>query len=126
MPETGKSTFAKKCRAKRLKVCHRCARWTCNVQCHSLEMISINSEDKLQFIKDGPSKESLDNLLTLKTHHNGDVHHAIHDLWLQFHKGHARYSLGNLTKKDLVCQFLKNWMGSLSPTYRGPLRCSWT
>jgi glycosylphosphatidylinositol transamidase (GPIT) subunit GPI8 len=26
MPGTGKSTFAKKCRAKRLKVCHRCAR----------------------------------------------------------------------------------------------------
>jgi hypothetical protein len=30
MPGTGKSTFAKKRRAKRLKVCHRCARWTCN------------------------------------------------------------------------------------------------
>ena len=25
MPRTGKSTFAKKHRAKRLKVCHRCA-----------------------------------------------------------------------------------------------------
>jgi hypothetical protein len=30
MPGTGKSTFAKKRRAKQLKVCHRCARWTCN------------------------------------------------------------------------------------------------
>jgi hypothetical protein len=29
MPGTGKSTFAKKRRAKRLKVCHRCSRWTC-------------------------------------------------------------------------------------------------
>jgi len=28
MPRTGKSTFAKKHRAKRLKVCHRCTRWT--------------------------------------------------------------------------------------------------
>jgi len=28
MPGIGKSTFAKKHRAKRLKVCHRCARWT--------------------------------------------------------------------------------------------------
>jgi hypothetical protein len=36
---TGKSTFAKKRRAKRLKVCHRCARWTCNATCRSLGMI---------------------------------------------------------------------------------------
>ena len=41
MPGTGKSTFAKKCRAKRLKVCHRCARWTCNAKCCSLGMVSI-------------------------------------------------------------------------------------
>jgi len=38
----GKGTFAKKHRAKRLKVYHRCARWTCNATCHSLEMISVN------------------------------------------------------------------------------------
>ena len=51
--------------------------------------------------------ESLDNLLlTLKSLHSGDVHHAIHDLWPHFHKEHA-YGLGNLTKKDLVCQFLR-------------------
>jgi len=81
MHGTSKSTFAKKLRAKRLKVCHRCARWTCNAQCHSLGMISINREDKIQFIKDGLSKESLDNLLlTLETHPSGDVHRAIHDL----------------------------------------------
>ena len=30
MPGKDKSTFAKKHRAKLLKVCHRCARWTCN------------------------------------------------------------------------------------------------
>jgi len=35
MPGTGKSTFAKKRRAKRLKVCNRCARWTCNATCRS-------------------------------------------------------------------------------------------
>ena len=35
-------------------------------------------------------KESLDNLLlTLETHPSGNVHHAIHDLWPQFHKEHA-------------------------------------
>jgi len=81
MSRTGRSTFAKKCRAKRLKVCNRCARWTCNAKYRSLVMISVNHEDKIQLIKDGLSKESLDNLLlTLETHPNGDVHRAIHDL----------------------------------------------
>jgi hypothetical protein len=116
MPGTGKSTFAKKRRAKRLKVCHRCARWTCNAKCHSLGMISVNHEDKIQFIKDGLSKGSLDNLLlTLETHTSGDVHRAIHDLWPQFHKEHARHSLGNLTKKDHVCQFLRKLDGKPIP-----------
>ena len=46
------------------------------------------------------SIESLDNLLlTLKSHHSGDVHRAVHDLWPHFHKEHAHHSLGNLTKK---------------------------
>ena len=45
-------------------------------------MVSVNREDKIQFIKDGLSKGSLDNLLlTLETHPSGDVHHAIYDLW---------------------------------------------
>ena len=45
-------------------------------------------------------RESLDNLLlTLKSHHSGDVYNVIHDLWPYFHKEHAHYSLGNLTKK---------------------------
>ena len=44
--------------------------------------------------------ESLDNIiLTLKSHHSGDVHRAIHDLWPHFHKEHAHHSLRNLTKK---------------------------
>ena len=44
--------------------------------------------------------ESLNNLLlTLKSHHSGDVHRAIHDLWPHFHKEHAHHSLENLTKK---------------------------
>ena len=63
-------------------------------------MVSINREDKIQFIKDGLSKGSLDNLLlTLETHPSGDVHRAIHDLWPHFHKEHDRLSLRNLTKK---------------------------
>jgi hypothetical protein len=81
MPGTGKSTFAKKRHAKRLKVYHQYTRWTCNSKCRSLGMVSINREDKIQFIKDGLSKKFLDNLLlTLETHPSGDVHHAIHDL----------------------------------------------
>ena len=44
--------------------------------------------------------ESLDNLLlTLKSHHSGDVHRAVHDLWPHFYKEHAHHNLGNLTKK---------------------------
>ena len=116
MPGTGKSIFAKKHRAKRLKVYHRCARWTCNAKCCSLGMISVNREDKIQFIKDGLSKGSLDNLLlTFETHLSGDVHRAIHDLWRQFHKEHARHSFGNLTKKDHVCQFLRKLDGKPIP-----------
>jgi hypothetical protein len=79
-------------------------------------MISVNREDKIQFIKDGLSKGSLDNLLlTLETHPSGDVHRAIHDLWLQFHKEHDRLSLGNLTTKDPVCLFLRKLDGKPIP-----------
>jgi len=44
-------------------------------------MVSVNREDKIQFIKDDLSKGSLDNLLlTLEMHHIRDVYHAIHDM----------------------------------------------
>jgi hypothetical protein len=116
MPRIGKSTFTKKHHAKRLKVCHRCARWTCNAQCRSLEMISINRKDKIQFIKGGLSKESSDNLLlTLEMHLSGDVHRAIHDLWPYFYKEHDRLSLRNLTKKYHICQFLRKLDGKSIP-----------
>ena len=65
-------------------------------------------------------RESLDNLLlTLKSHHSGDVHRVVHDLWPHFYKEHAHFystsqhahlhikdvhRLGNLTKKkDSFC-----------------------
>jgi hypothetical protein len=78
-------------------------------------MVSINREDKIQFIKNGLSKESLDNLLlTLETHPSGDVHRAIHDLWPHFYKEHDRLSFWNLTKKkDPICQFLRKLDGKL-------------
>ena len=104
MPGIGKSTFAKKHCTKRLKVYHKCARWTYNATCYSLGMVSVNHEDKIQFVKDDLSKGSLDNLLlTLEMHPSEDVYRAIYDLWPQFHKEHAQLSLGNLTKKDPVC-----------------------
>jgi hypothetical protein len=69
-------------------------------------MVSINCKDKIQFIKDDLSKESLDNLLlTLETHPSGDMHRVIHDLWLYFHKEYVRHSLGNLTKKTMLFSF---------------------
>jgi Viral nucleic acid binding len=116
MPGTGKSSFAKKRRAKRLKVCHKCARWTCNTNCKNIGMASINREDKIQFIKDGLSKESLDDiLLTLETHPSGDVQRVILDLWHIFEKEHQRYSLWNLTLKDHVCQFIRKLDGKPIP-----------
>ena len=69
-------------------------------------MISINREYKIQLIKDGPSKESLDNLLlTLETHSSGDMHRAFHNLWSHFHKEHERFSLGN--KRPYLLVFKK-------------------
>ncbi|PON53295.1 Viral nucleic acid binding [Parasponia andersonii] len=114
MPGHGKSSFAKKRRAKRMKVCHKCARWTCNTKCRSLGMASTNREDKINFIKDGMSKRSLDDLLsTLEMHPSGDVHIVIHKLWPQFQQEYERYSLGNLTLKDPVCQFIRKLDGKL-------------
>jgi len=90
--------------AKQLKVYHKYTKWTCNTQCHSLEMVSIYREDKIQLIKDGLSKESLDNfLLTLETHPSEDVHCVIHYLWPYFHK--KKNSFRNLTKKTLFFSF---------------------
>ena len=75
-------------------------------------MASINRLDKIHFIKDGMSKESLDNiLLTLETHPSGDVQRVLLDLWPIFQDEHERYSLGNLTQKDPVCQFLRKLDG---------------
>jgi hypothetical protein len=116
MPGTGRSSYAKRRRAKRLGVCYKCARWTCNTRCKNIGMASINREDKIQFIKDGLSKESLDDILnTLETHPSGDVHRGLLDLWPLFQKEHKRYSLGNLTLKDPVCQLIRKLDGKPIP-----------
>ena len=61
----GKNTFANKIRAKQLgSKCPNCVRLACNKPCcKTLGMVSINREDKIKFITDGMSKESLDDIL---------------------------------------------------------------
>jgi hypothetical protein len=51
MPETSKSTFAKKRRAKQLKVCHRYVRWTCNSTCHFLGIVSVTVKIKYNSLR---------------------------------------------------------------------------
>ena len=112
MPGLGKSTYSKKRRAKQMGVCYKCARYTCNTRCRSLGMVSDNREDKIQFIRDGLSKEPFDDIsLTLETHPSGYVHREILRLRTQFHKERQPYSLGNLTLKDPVCQFIRKLDG---------------
>ena len=57
-----------------MRVCHKCARWNCDTRCKNHGYLSINREDKINCIKYGLSKESLDNILeTLKPHPCGVV-----------------------------------------------------
>ena len=71
-------------------------------------MISVNWEDKIHFIKDRLSKESLDYIIqAFEMHCVGDVHCVLLDLVKLFHKEKEHYSLGNLTLKNPVCQFIR-------------------
>ena len=103
MPGCGKGNYARKRRA-----CHKCARMSCDKKPCSLGMLSDNREDKIQFIRDGLNKESMDNIIfSLETHPSGYVQGAILQLCPLFQKEHARYGLGNLTINDIVCQFIR-------------------
>ena len=63
MPGCSKGNYARKRRARRISVaCHKCARMSCNKNPCSLGMVSDNRKDKIQFIRDGLSKESLDDI----------------------------------------------------------------
>ena len=116
LPGFGRSTYAKKRRAKKMGVCFKCARWNCNTCCRSLGMVSDNREDKIKFIRDGLSKESVDDISsTHEMHSSGYVHIAIHKLHTQFQKERQQLSLGNLTQKDPVCQFIRKLDGKLVP-----------
>ena len=103
MSEMGRSSYSKKKIAKRMGVCHKCAKWSCNKRYRSKGMIAINQEDKIHFIKDRLSKESLDDIIqALETHLSGDVHRILLDLVKLFNKEKECYSLGTITLKDLV------------------------
>ena len=104
LPGMGRSSYSKKRRAKRMGVCHKCVRWTCDKHCRSRGMVSVNREDKICFIKDGLSKEPLDNIVqALETHPSGHVHGVLLDLMKLFNKEKERFSLGDLTLKDPIC-----------------------
>ncbi|KAL6532144.1 hypothetical protein OROGR_014114 [Orobanche gracilis] len=105
MSGTGKSSFAKKQRAKRLGGCYKCARWTCDTRCKSMGFVSRNLEDKIAFIKDGLSKEYMDHDThqILDAHPSGYVHRELMALWVQFKDERKRYSHEKLISKDLVC-----------------------
>ena len=75
-------------------------------------MVSVNWEDKIQFKKDGLSKESLDDIVqALKMHPGGDVHIVLLDLMALFNKEKEHYSLRDLTLKDPICDFIRKLDG---------------
>ena len=114
MSDLDKSSYFKRRIEKRLQVFHKCARWTCNKRCRTLGMVSANQEDKVKFIKNGLSKESLDDiLLTFETRSYGVVHLELLNLWNLFRDKYKRYSLENLTQKDHICQFIRKLDGKL-------------
>ena len=79
-------------------------------------MVSVNREDKIRFIKDGLSKESLDNIVqALEMHPSGYVHGILLNLMKLFNKEKERFSLGDLTLKDPVCQFIRKLDGKQIP-----------
>ena len=112
LPGLGRISYLKKMRAKRMRVCHKCARWNCDTRCRNHEYLFINREDKINCIKYGLSKESLDNILeTLEPHPCRVVQRILLNLWELFRNEKQRYSLGNLTLKDLVCQVIRKLDG---------------
>ena len=104
MPRMGRSSYSKKRKAKIMGVYYKCANGHVISAVRVKEWFLVNREDKIWFIKDGLSKESLDDIIqTLKTYHNGDVYIILLDLVKLFKKEKECYSLKNLTLKDHVC-----------------------
>ena len=67
-------------------------------------MISANWKDKIHFIKDGLSREFLNDIIqAFEMHPSGDVYHILLDLMKLFNKEKECYNLENLMLKDYVC-----------------------
>ena len=82
-------------------------------------MILVNRKDKIYFIKDRLSKESLDDIIqALEMHPSGDVHCVLLDLVKLFNKEKEHYNLENLMLKDPVCQFIRKLDGSKFSTHK--------
>jgi len=112
LPGMGRSTYSKKRRAKRMNVCHKCARWNCDKQCRNPGMISINREDKIKCIKDGLSREPLDNFhQALEAHPSGYVHGVLLDLFKLFEDEKERHHLGYQKMKDHARKHLEKING---------------
>jgi len=81
----GKSSYSKKHKTKKMKVCHKYTKWNCDARCKNPRFISINREDKFWCIKDRLSKESLDDVRqSLKARPSRDVHSVLLDLFQLF------------------------------------------
>ncbi|KAL6574771.1 hypothetical protein OROMI_012056 [Orobanche minor] len=112
MPGIGRSNFAKKRRAKRLCVCYKCARWTCDTRCKSVGFVSKNREDKIAFIKDGLSKESRDHDIQqiLDTHPSGYDHRELLAMWSQLRMNENVTVMKNWHQKiQFVSPFYQSW-----------------
>ena len=85
-------------------VYHKCTKWTRDKHCRRKGMVSVNQKDKIYFINDGLSKESLNDIIqALETHPNRNVPLVLLDLVKLFNKEKKHYSLRNLTLKYPVC-----------------------
>ena len=79
----GKNIFVKKRTAKWFCFkCPNCVRLAFNKpRCKTLRMVSVNREDKIKFVKDGMSKELLDDILrSFETYPSRSVQREIHNL----------------------------------------------
>lgn len=115
MPGFGKSSYAKKRRAKNIGGCYKCARWTCNGGCRNVGMTSANREDKILFIKNGLSKEPLDEFpMSLETHSSGYVQTELLKLWIKFYD-EKNYYIDCAFDIDPVCRLAQK-LGISTPT----------
>ncbi|KAK9180841.1 hypothetical protein WN944_023976 [Citrus x changshan-huyou] len=109
LDDAGNKIYKVRCERLRLLMINEIPadiRWLIDAKVRLVGMISVNREDKIKFVKDGMSKESLDDILrSFETHPSGYGQREIQSLWKLFQKESAQFSLRNLTLKDHLCTF---------------------